>query len=144
MSHRSLVISHRSGFTLIEVLAALFVLTMGIVAIVALLSRTASFTARVNSNLIASFLSQEGLEIARNTRDTNFLKIRKGLSVQWNDGLAQGEQPQAPFQRTITVTQVQGNLDILEVSSQVTWVEKGVPKSVTASTYLTNWLNPSP
>ena len=131
---------NQRGFTLIEVLAALFVLTMGMVGVTALLTRTASFTAGVNSSLTASFLSQQGLEIARNTRDTNFLKIRKGLSVQWDDGLAQGEQPPAPFQRTITLTQLQAG--ILEVSAKVTWTEKGTPKSVTASTYLTNWLNP--
>ena len=131
--------NHR-GFTLIEVLTALFVLTVGLVGVVALLSRTASFTSTVNSTLTASFLGQEGLEIARNTRDTNFLKIRKGESIQWDNGLAQGEQPLAPFQRTITVTQLSPG--ILQVSAQVTWVEKGVPKSVTAATYLTNWLNP--
>ena len=133
-------INHKSGFTLIEVLTALFVLTMGMVGVTALLTRTASFTAGVNSTLTASFLSQEGLEIARNTRDTNFLKIRKGLPVQWDNGLAQGDPPPAPFQRTITVAQLSPG--ILEVSAKVSWTEKGAQKSVTASTYLTNWLNP--
>ena len=130
-----------TGFTLIEVLAALFVLTVGMIGVTALLTRTASFTAGVNSNLAASFLAQEGLEIARNTRDTNFLKIRKGdLSVKWDDGLANTEQPPAPFQRTITLTQL--SPDILLVSAKVSWTEKGAQKSVTASTYLTQWLNP--
>jgi prepilin-type N-terminal cleavage/methylation domain-containing protein len=132
------------GFTLIEVLTALFVLTIGMVGVTALLTRTASFTSAVNSTLKASFLAQEGLEIARNTRDTNFLKIRKGLlmPIQWSEGLAQGQQPPIPFQRTITVNQLQAG--ILQVSAKVSWTEKGAPKSVTASTYLTNWLNPSP
>lgn len=132
--------NQRNGFTLIEVLTALFVLTMGLVSVTALLTHTVSSTAGVNSNLTASFLAQEGLEIARNTRDTNFLKIRKGLPVLWDAGLAAGAPPPAPFGRTITVTELSPG--ILSVSAKVSWTEKGAPKSVTASTYLTNWLNP--
>ncbi|TSC56954.1 MAG: hypothetical protein Greene071421_464 [Parcubacteria group bacterium Greene0714_21] len=131
---------NQRGFTLIEVLTALFVLTVGLVGVAALLSRTASFTSGANATLTASFLGQEGLEIARNTRDSNFLKIRKGENIQWDNGLAQGEQPLAPFQRNIIVTQLSPG--IVEVSAKVTWTEKGAQKSLTASTYLTNWLNP--
>ena len=77
------------GFTLIEVLAAMFIMVMGALGVFGLISRTVAFNSSVNSQLIASYLTQEGLEIVRNIRDANFLKIHKipGWAGQWNDGL---------------------------------------------------------
>ena len=75
------------GFTLLEVLAALFIMMMGVLGIFGLITRTVTFDSSVNSQLVASYLAQEGLELVRNIRDTNFLKIHKGAGGQWNDGL---------------------------------------------------------
>lgn len=77
----------QKGFTLIEVLAAMFIMVMGVLGVFGLITRTVTFNSSVNSQLVASYLTQEGLEIVRNMRDTNFLKIHKGVGGQWNDGL---------------------------------------------------------
>ncbi len=84
-----LKIRNCGGFTLIEVLVAMFVLVMGALGVFGLISRTITFNSSVNSQLVASYLSQEGLEIVRNIRDANFLKIHKipGWEGAWNDGL---------------------------------------------------------
>ena len=77
----------QSAFTLIEVLAAVFVITIGAGGAFALLQRTVGFTTNAAFQLEASYLAQEGMEIVRNIRDTNLLKIHKGVGGEWTDGL---------------------------------------------------------
>ena len=77
----------RKGFTLIEVIVAIFIMVMGAVGVFGLITRTVVFSSSVNSQLVASYLAQEGLEIMRNMRDTNFLKIHKGAGGIWTDGI---------------------------------------------------------
>lgn len=75
------------GFTLIETLIALLVIAIGVGGLFALVNQTVSFTANAAAQLTATSLAQEGIEIARNIRDSNFLKIHNGIAVQWDDGL---------------------------------------------------------
>ena len=164
------------GFTLIEVLAAVFVVVMGAVGVFGLVTRTVSFTSFVNSQLVASYLVQEGLEIVRNIRDANFLKIHKGVGGQWNDGLtpcaagcgadyndvalgsfqgtflrltdgfytydADADSADTIFKRKITIDSA--TTDVLKVSVDVSWQDKGNLRIVRGATNLYNWLTPSP
>lgn len=78
----------QKGFTLIEVIAAIFVITVGIVGVSALVTQTISLASISKDKLIASYLAQEGIEISKNIRDTNFLKIHKGIEgINWDIGL---------------------------------------------------------
>lgn len=73
-----------NGFTLIEVLAATFLLTVGVGATLIAVNQTSAFTQVTSSRLTAIYLAQEGIEIVKNIRDTNFLKINKGIAgVTW-------------------------------------------------------------
>ncbi len=76
------------GFTLVEVLIALLVVSIGVGGVVALVNQTSSFMSNASSQLTATFLAQEGVEIVRNIRDSNFLNIHNGESVLWDNGLA--------------------------------------------------------
>jgi four helix bundle protein len=71
-----------TGFTLLEVIAAIFILTVGIGSAFILISQTLSATSLAKERLIASYLAQEGIEIVRNIRDTNWLQFSP-----WDDGL---------------------------------------------------------
>lgn len=77
----------RQGFMLVEVLIALLVVSIGVGGVIALVSQTSSFASNASSQLTATFLAQEGVEIVRNIRDSNFLNIHNGGSVQWDNGL---------------------------------------------------------
>ncbi|MCH8244688.1 prepilin-type N-terminal cleavage/methylation domain-containing protein [Patescibacteria group bacterium] len=77
----------QKGFTLIEVLAASFIIIMGVGGAMALIQQSISFTSNAALQLEASYLAQEGMEIVRNIRDTNLLKIHKGVGGNWTDGL---------------------------------------------------------
>jgi prepilin-type N-terminal cleavage/methylation domain-containing protein len=72
------------GFTLIEIAIAIFVLTVGILAIYALVPKSVSVGMSNVNSFIASQLAEEGIEIVRNFRDTNWIEGKA-----WTDGLTQ-------------------------------------------------------
>ena len=66
-------ISTKKGFSLIEALVAISILMVGILGAFILVIRILSSTPAVQSRLIASNLTQEGVELVRQIRDTNFI-----------------------------------------------------------------------
>ena len=78
------------GFTLLEVIIAIFILTIGVGGAFALITRTVGSSSAISNQLIASYLAQEGIEIVRNIRDSNFLEIHNGSAISWEDGLTAG------------------------------------------------------
>jgi len=77
----------RRGFTLLEVIIAIFLLTVGIVGIFVVINKTMSLMAASPSKLIAAYLAQEGIEIVRNIRDTNWVEG----APSWDEGLEDGD-----------------------------------------------------
>ena len=67
------------GFTIIEVIMAIFVLVVGVVGIYSIAPRIVSITSINNRKFIASQLAREGIEIVRNIRDSNWLN-----GFDWN------------------------------------------------------------
>lgn len=63
----------KEGFSLIEILAVLFVISMALLGIVSLINQNIQVQSINKNNLIASSLAQEGIELIRNVRDTNWL-----------------------------------------------------------------------
>lgn len=78
------------GFTLTEVLIALAILIIGILSGFILVTKVLYNVVVVQDRLTASFLAQEGIEAVRQIRDTNFLRILNGESINWDEGLAPG------------------------------------------------------
>lgn len=75
-----------AGFTIPEVLIAIFIILVAMGGAFALIQRTVASSATVSNQLVASYLAQEGIEIVRNIRDTNFLGIHKVGGGSWTDG----------------------------------------------------------
>jgi len=75
------------GFTLLEVIVAIFLLSISVIGILSLINQTIVSSQITSSRLIASYLAQEGIEIVKNLRDTNFLKIHKGEIINWYDNI---------------------------------------------------------
>ena len=126
---------NKNSFTLIETLVAISLLTVGTVGAFTLIQKTIAFTSVVSSQLQASYLSQEGIEIVRNIRDTNYLK-----GENWNEGLPQGDWPAetllTKFERIINIAYAG---DQMLVSVEVSWQERGREHEVVAQTELYNW-----
>lgn len=74
------------SFTLLEVILAITVLTLAVGGSFVLISQTIASVSVVQSKLIASYLAQEGIEIVKNIRDTNWLKLQP-----WDQSLEEGD-----------------------------------------------------
>jgi prepilin-type N-terminal cleavage/methylation domain-containing protein len=161
------------GFTMMEVLAAIFIITMGMMGVFSLVQQAISFITVSSSRLVATYLAQEGIEIARNIRDGNWLEART-TETAWDDGLSAGEyysfdyrsqtipdssncytrewhnylefdgsfyscscDSNAKFQRKIKIVPV--GADILEITVEVSWQERGRIHQVKAREDLYQW-----
>ncbi len=80
----------QKAFTLVEVLIAITILIIGILSGFILVTRALYNVAVIKDRLTASFLAQEGIELTRQIRDSNFLRILNEESVEWRDGLEDG------------------------------------------------------
>lgn len=79
------------GFTLVEVMVAVAVLSIGLMGAANLITYNISNSAKAINKTIATNLAQEGIELARNIRDTNFLRVsNRDPGASWDDDLARG------------------------------------------------------
>lgn len=155
------------GFTLLEVILAIFVIMVGISGALGVIQQGISYTQLSSSRLTADYLAQEGIEIVRNIRDTNWLEWRTNQDILWLDGIPLGDweadyktqnltQSYAgtylnidnsgfysyssgsltKFKRKITIVK---DTDILKISVQVEWQERGRDNQVTVQENLYNW-----
>ena len=83
-----------TGFTIIELVISIFILSIAVIGIFNALSVIIILTSDSTDRLTATYLAQEGMEIARNIRDTNWLNMDAaaannniGQVYSWVDGL---------------------------------------------------------
>ncbi|MFH1656929.1 MAG: prepilin-type N-terminal cleavage/methylation domain-containing protein [bacterium] len=75
------------GFTLLEVIIAVFIISVGVGGMAAIMPSLISGSSINQSRLVAAYLAQEGIEIVRNIRDTNWLEDHYGpVPVAWDEG----------------------------------------------------------
>lgn len=74
------------GFTLLEMLISLVIVVVGVLGVFTAVSRFSENTQQEKENLVASYLCQEGIEIVKNIRDSNWTS---GIGA-WDNGLTAG------------------------------------------------------
>ena len=130
------------GFTLVETLVAISIFSVSILGIMSVLASGISHANYAKQKMIALYLAQEGIEYARNIRDTKVL-----FSV--NNGWGEFRDtpippPLAPSDTGFTRT-IQKNVitpDEIKIVSKVEWTQGSGLKSVTFSENLFNWAPP--
>lgn len=75
----------QTGFSILEIVVAIFIITMGMVGVLSLITQNIQVQYINKNNLIASQLAQEGLELVRNKRDKNWLE-----GNDWTYGITPG------------------------------------------------------
>lgn len=155
----------KKGFTLIETVVAIFILTTGTMGAFSIIQKTVTFISVSSSQLIASYLAQEGVEIVRNFRDSNYLQglvwdnglagCAAGCEVDYNDpALLPWTDPgrflkvgsgllynydignDTFYKRKITITP---GVNVLNILVEVSWQERDGSYQVAAETRLNNW-----
>ncbi len=71
------------GFTLLEMLFAIIIFSFSLVSLMLIAGKGVVATATAKDQLIAQYLAEEGVEVARNMRDTNFLMWGAGGEENW-------------------------------------------------------------
>lgn len=157
---------NQKGFTLLELTVAIFVIMVGIIGALSALQRATSATFVSSSKLTAAYLAQEGIEIVRNLRDTNWI-----ADLSWDNGIICCFAPpcdceadyndkylnlyqenhylrigndfynydsgkETKFKRKITISK---EPDILKISVQVFWRERGKDFQLTAQENIYDW-----
>jgi Tfp pilus assembly protein PilV len=154
------------GFTLIEALVALTLLTVGLIPAFVQASSAIALATTVRNSIIAANLAQEGVEAARAIRDANWFasqpfatgldacapgcqfsfgataltpSLNERLKLDSVSGLYQYERgTDTPFTRTITVTQASAGE--LVVTSTVMWSERTSNKQFVVEEHLFDWI----
>lgn len=81
----------KNGFTLVEIMAAIFVMITGIVGVYSLLSTVVNLKSINVGRFMASQLASEGMELVHNLRDQNWLQ-----GIAWDTGLTNCSIPAQP------------------------------------------------
>jgi type II secretory pathway pseudopilin PulG len=77
----------KNGFTLLEVVLAVFMLSTSAFASFSLIQSTIVSASLNKQKLTAYYSAQESLEVIRNIRDGNWLKQRDDEEILWTDGI---------------------------------------------------------
>jgi len=71
----------RKGFTLIEFSISLFIVLVGVFGTFTVIQRVSHYSSLNSSKIQAAYLAEEGIEIIRNIRDSNYVR-----GVDWLEG----------------------------------------------------------
>lgn len=132
----------KGGFSLVEALLSLAAFALIVTVVSGALVFGVQSTAIAGDRSRASFLMDEGLEAARNIRDSGWGNLAVGtygLTVSGNIWTLSGSSDSNDiFTRTVTISSVSTN--IKQVVSTVTWQQTPQrPGTVSGTTYLSNW-----
>lgn len=154
------------GFTLIEVIVSVTIISLVLVSATSAISLNLSSAIGIKNNLIASSITQEGLEVVRNIRDNDRhsgaafgASLNNGdHRVEWNSlsllpfqdiflkkdssgyyNYSSG--PDTIFKRKIVIENSLQNGPTVEklAKVEVSWTEKSGPKAIQAELRLFNW-----
>jgi len=137
--------SMAEGFTLVETLVAISIFTMSILALLVILTQGIANTNYAKHKITASYLAQEGIEYARNVRDTLVLYNASSSQDGWNsfrDASIGSLTPPPPsdinFSRVIQKIIVNSNE--VKISSTVSWAQSSGNYDIVFSERLFNWI----
>lgn len=155
--------------TLVEVMVAFLFLSLGLIPIFAVITSSINLAARIENNLIAANLAQEGPEVIRAIRDASSMR-GEDFDVDLPDGdylVAWDSLSLIPydadmyikydpsthiysydstdtintkFKRRINIQKIVSACDCeIKVISEVTWNERGVDKIVNVESHIFDW-----
>ena len=148
------IIKSQSGATLVETLVAIALASVVLTAVVGMVVSAVATSTLSKSRTTATRLSEEGIEVARKTRDRtdwdSFYNTYVNSNI-WKVDQVAGDiilntsgssLPTLPFTRTVEFSNASnpvGSRDRVQVISKVTWNDKGKLQEVKLVSFLTKW-----
>jgi len=133
------MLNKNSGFTLIEAVVAIFVIALIITGVFTLIQRTVMDRAFAASQLQATYLAQEGVELVRNQRDENWLNGDAWDSIDTSEIPSSVTISGKTFTRGVNI--IDGPApDKITASVTVGWTERGRNGEVKVISELYNWI----
>ncbi len=80
-------IKNENGSIMIESMIAIGLVTVGLVGIFGLVTRSTHLNKDVENRVVATYLAGEGIEVIKNLIDTNVEKTYRSSLATWNEGL---------------------------------------------------------
>ncbi|PIT94453.1 hypothetical protein COT98_03570 [Candidatus Falkowbacteria bacterium CG10_big_fil_rev_8_21_14_0_10_39_9] len=74
----------KSAFSLLETVVVLFIVSIGLVSILSVTVDSVRAQNLNKNSLVAYHLAEEGLELVKNVRDTNFIQNTTSTPIAWN------------------------------------------------------------
>ncbi len=153
-----------AGFLILEILVATYVISMGLIGSLSLITYIAAKASVSSSRLVAANLAQEGLEVVHNIRDSQalwrnwfdnppvgFWRVQYNTTQldksDWDTFLLYDPSTHlyqydngspTSFKRKITLSKTANDVQI-QVIAEVSWTEKGKSYSLTVDSRLWNW-----
>jgi len=151
----------KSGFTIIELMATIVIISIGVLGTYSVVQQMIRVTSSASQRLTAAYLAQEGIELIRNVRDTNWIR-----DLDWNAGLATGDWEvdyndfslsayanrnlkinnnlynydsgtNTIYKRKITLSN--NGADSLKILSEISWTYGGISQSLSAEENIYDW-----
>jgi len=155
-----------SGFTLVEALVALTILSVAIVPAYALSTSSVGIAYSIRNNVIAAGLAQEGIEVIRATRDSNWFvgsafdtNLADGdYELQWDSippfsiyqdrflyrGIQGkyrinpgGSSIQTIYKRKVSIRKI-SSVELM-ITSEILWTERNRSRSFKVESHLFDW-----
>lgn len=123
------------GFTILELLAAILVISIGVISAYFVTQQMIFYTRSSSSRLTAAYLAKEGIEITRNTRDTNWLE-----GEDWDNELTSTDWQVCDisrYERRITITP--DGSDKLKIIVEIKWQQRGETYNINVQENLYDW-----
>ena len=128
----------RRAFSLIEVLVALSVFTMGLLGFLEIASRTQQLSALTITRTRAALLAQEGIEMAESI---SYESLPVGNYLTEVSLIAYGSEF-SPYSRSVVVEYVDGNMSVVQtdlgmklITSTVNWTKEAHDVSKLSKTF---------
>lgn len=118
---------HRKGFSIIEVIASICIISVGLLALYSVFTLALSMSIRNKHTTIAYQNMNKSME---ETRAITYNSLTNGTTTQVISDLPSGNL-------TKIISNYNGDIKIKQIAITVTWREKGRTENVTASTLAT-------
>jgi prepilin-type N-terminal cleavage/methylation domain-containing protein len=131
----------QKGFTLLETVIAVSILSVGIAGSIGLVNQTVKLGFAVNKQLTGAYLAQEGMEVIHNIRHTNWIEDGVPPPVgpaAWDAGITDGDSC-VNYNSTSLITPCAGaarKLFILDDGIKLNYVHTATPISTVFSRYI--------